>query len=257
MNMTAGDTRLLIELGRERGLLRNQLAYVLATVRHETGGKMKPVRENMNYRAERILEVFGAKHSAKVTKAEAQKLAGNPQALAERVYGLGNPKKAAELGNTQKGDGYKYRGGGYEQRTGRRNFRRVGLESNPDKIVDPAEAAHAVIKDMVEGNYTGAKLSDFITLQKSDFTNARRVINGLDSAALIAGYARDYDDALRAEGYGVGNASPSDGPSKPPEAPSSPPTADPAPQPFGLVALVVKLFGAIAAIFKGTTREQV
>ncbi len=254
MNMTAGDTRLLIEVGRERGLLRNQLAYVLATVRHETGGKMKPVRENMNYRAARILEVFGAKHSAKVTKAEAQKLAGNPQALAERVYGLGNPKKAAELGNTQKGDGYKYRGGGYEQRTGRKNFRRVGLENNPDKIVDPAQAAHAVIKDMIEGNYTGVKLSDYITLKKSDFTNARRVINGLDSAALIAGYARDYDDSLRDEGYGEGsiNPAPTD-PSPEPETPVEPDK----PQPSGLAALVVKLFAAIAAIFKGKPREQV
>lgn len=254
MNMTTGDTRLLIEVGRERGLLRNQLAYVLATVRHETGGKMKPVRENMTYRAERILEVFGPKHSAKVTYAEAQKLAGNPQALAERVYGLGNPKKAAELGNTQKGDGFKYRGGGYEQRTGRKNFRRVGLEVNPDKIVDPAEAAHAVIKDMVEGNYTGKKLSDYITLKKSDFTNARRVINSLDSATLIAGYARDYDDALRAEGYGEGSAKPDPVDAAPqPETPVEPAE----PQATGLAALVVKLFAAIVTIFKGKPREQV
>lgn len=254
MNLNTGDTRLLIEVGRRRGLLRNQLAYVLATVRYETGGKMKPVRENMNYRAERILEVFGAKHSAKVTKAEAQKLAGNPQALAERVYGLGNPTKAAELGNTQKGDGYKYRGGGYEQRTGRKNFRRVGLESNPDKIVDPAEAALAVIKDMVEGNYTGVKLSDYITLQKSDFTNARRVINSLDSAALIAGYARDYDDALRAEGYGKGSIKPD--PVDPVPQPETPIEPTP-PQAGGLAALVVKLFAAIATIFKGKSREQI
>lgn len=254
MNLNTGDTRLLIEVGRRRRLLRNQLAYVLATVQHETGGKMKPVRENMNYRAERILEVFGAKHSAKVTKAEAQKLAGNPQALAERVYGLGNPKKAAELGNTQKGDGYKYRGGGYEQRTGRVNFRRVGLESNPDAIVDPAEAAQAVIKDMVEGNYTGKKLSDYITLKKSDFTNARQIINRLDSAALIAGFARDYDVALRAAGYGEGSTKPAPVESTPePEAPEE----SGQPEPIGLGAFILKLFAAIAAIFKGKSSEQI
>lgn len=35
MNMHLGDTRLLIEAGRERGLLRNQAAYVLATAYHD------------------------------------------------------------------------------------------------------------------------------------------------------------------------------------------------------------------------------
>lgn len=45
MNMNIGDTRLLIEAGRERGLLRNQMAYVLATAYHETAHTMKPVRE--------------------------------------------------------------------------------------------------------------------------------------------------------------------------------------------------------------------
>ena len=45
MNMNLGDTRLLIEAGRERGLLRNQMAYVLATAYHETAHTMKPVRE--------------------------------------------------------------------------------------------------------------------------------------------------------------------------------------------------------------------
>jgi predicted chitinase len=203
MNMYLGDTRLLIEVGRERGLLRNEMAYVLATVRHETAGTMKPVRENMNYRAERILEVFGSKHSAKVTRAEAQKLAGNPQALAERVYGLGNPVKAKELGNISKGDGFKYRGGGYDQRTGRNNYRRVGLENDPDQIVEPKEAARAMIDDMIAGNYTGMKLSDFITLTKSDFVGARRVINVQDKAATIASIAKEYDKALLAEGYGV------------------------------------------------------
>ncbi|WP_306200123.1 hypothetical protein, partial [Campylobacter jejuni] len=63
------------------GLPNSHTAYNLATTFFETGGKMQPVRENMNYSADRILEVFGAGHSAKVTRAEAQKLAGNPQAL--------------------------------------------------------------------------------------------------------------------------------------------------------------------------------
>ena len=42
MNMHLGDTRLLIEVGRKLGLLRNEMAYVLATTYHETGHTMKP-----------------------------------------------------------------------------------------------------------------------------------------------------------------------------------------------------------------------
>uniref|UniRef100_A0AC34G9W9 Uncharacterized protein n=1 Tax=Panagrolaimus sp. ES5 TaxID=591445 RepID=A0AC34G9W9_9BILA len=56
---------------------------------------------------------------------------------------------------------------------------------------------------MQEGWFTGKKLSDYITLQKSDFRNARRIVNLMDKADLIAGYARDYDKLLLAEGYGV------------------------------------------------------
>ena len=52
-------------------------------------------------------------------------LLGNPEALAERVYGLGNPGKAKELGNTIAGDGYRYRGGGVLQTTGGANYRRM------------------------------------------------------------------------------------------------------------------------------------
>ncbi|HKS21328.1 MAG TPA: hypothetical protein VJZ76_00915 [Thermoanaerobaculia bacterium] len=47
-----------------------------------------------------MLEIFGVgNHSAAITPEEAEQLAGKPEALAERVYGLGNPKKAKELGN--------------------------------------------------------------------------------------------------------------------------------------------------------------
>lgn len=95
---------------RERGLLRNEMANDLAIVRHETAGRMKQLRENMNYRAERFLKVFGSKHS--VVRSEAQKLAGNSQVQAGRVYGLENPVKAKKLGNTHRVTGSSIGGSG-------------------------------------------------------------------------------------------------------------------------------------------------
>jgi putative chitinase len=91
-----------------------------------------------------MLEIFGVgKHSAKITPAEAPSLAGKPSLLGERVYGLGNPKKAKELGNIDKGDGFKYRGRGLIQVTGRGSYQLFGealgieLVKDPELAVDP------------------------------------------------------------------------------------------------------------------------
>lgn len=92
----------------------------------------------MNYTAPRIMQIFGIGiHSAKVTVAEAGRLAGNPWDLAERVYGLGNPRKAKELGNIKVGDGFKYRGGGALQCTGGSDYNKYGgqrLYEKPELI---------------------------------------------------------------------------------------------------------------------------
>ncbi len=56
---------------------------------------------------------------------------------------------------------------------------------------------------MLEMIKEGIKLNRYITLQKSDFKSARRIVNGMDKADLIAGYVREYDKQLLADGYGV------------------------------------------------------
>lgn len=115
-----------------------RVAHFLAQALHETGG-FTILRENMRYSEARLLQVFGVgRHSAAITPAEARRLAGNEAAIAERVYGLGNPRKAAELGNVQPGDGYKFRGNGILQMTGRGNHARfarltgVDFEASPE-----------------------------------------------------------------------------------------------------------------------------
>jgi predicted chitinase len=142
------------------GLLRQhdvttpeRLAHFLAQILHETGG-LRLEHESMNYRAERIMEIFGVgRHSAAIRPAEAQNLAHNERALAERVYGLGNPGKAAELGNTQAGDGFRFRGGGLMQTTGRANYRDTGrrcgvdFEAHPEFVLS---AEHALKPALVE-----------------------------------------------------------------------------------------------------------
>jgi len=45
MNLNLGDTQVIIAEGKKRGVLRNQLAYIFATVYHETAHTMKPIKE--------------------------------------------------------------------------------------------------------------------------------------------------------------------------------------------------------------------
>lgn len=121
-----------------------RLAHFMAQISHENGGGTI-IRENMNYSAPRLLAIFGqGHHSAAVTPSEAAQLAHHPEAIAERVYGLGNPKKARELGNTRPGDGYLFRGNGDLQLTGGNSHRTIGaaigvdLFGNPGQLEDPA-----------------------------------------------------------------------------------------------------------------------
>jgi putative chitinase len=154
-----------------------RIAHFLAQVLHETGA-LTVLEENLSYRAERIVVIFGVgKHSAAVTQAEAAKLAGNSYALAERVYGVGNPRKSKELGNTSVGDGFRYRGRGIMQTTGRSNYRRLGqrafldFEGDPDLVVS---AEHALVPALLE--WHEGRLND--AADRNDINFITRRING-------------------------------------------------------------------------------
>ena len=162
----------------EHGITRPlRVAHFLAQVLHETGA-LTVIEEDMSYRAERIVEVFGpGKYSAAIGLAEARTLARNPPALAERVYGLGNPRKARELGNTQPGDGFRYRGRGVLQTTGRGSYKRLGdkagvdFEGDPDLVSSARHALSPALLEWTEGNLNAAA-------DRNDIATITRRING-------------------------------------------------------------------------------
>jgi len=147
------------------------MAHFLAQAMAETGA-FTVLRENMSYSVPRMLEIFGVgHHSAKITATEAPNFAHKPQALSERVYGAGNPKKAKELGNTEPGDGFRYRGNGVLQTTGRGAHRSMGqkcgldFEGNPDLVTAPEHALKPALQEWSDGNLNHfADVSDIRTI---------------------------------------------------------------------------------------------
>lgn len=165
MNLELGYTRALIEECKRQGLLRNQCAYLLATAYWETARTMRPVSE---------------------------------------AYWIPN----AEAWRKKNLRYYPWYGRGFVQLTWEANYKfaedqlGVALTKRPELALDPGIACEIAVTGMKEGWFTGKKLSDYITLQKSDFRGARRIINGTDKAQSIADIAIQYDADLKREGYG-------------------------------------------------------
>lgn len=123
-----------------------KLAYILATIYHETAATMLPITEY-----------------------------GSDKYLKSKKY-------------------YPFIGRGFIQLTWDYNYKHVGniigqkLYEHPELALHPAIAAEIAVRGMVDGWFTGRKLRDYINSEKQDYTNARRIINGLDKAQMIAGY---------------------------------------------------------------------
>jgi len=105
---------------------QNRLHFFLAQIGHESGG-LRITEENLNYTGPRMMQVWPSRFP---TLASTQGFAGNPQALANRVYG-------GRMGNTAPNDGWTYRGRGFIQITGKDGYQQVGQEAGLDLVANP------------------------------------------------------------------------------------------------------------------------
>lgn len=144
-----------------------KIAYILGTVYHETNATMLSIEE------------YG-------------KGKGRP-------YG----KKIKHSGEPYEYPDKLYYGRGFPQLTWYENYEKfeeildIPLLENPELALDTEISAKILVTGMEKGLFTGKKLSDYFNDKKTDWRNARRIINGLDKADTIARYAQNFYNCLK------------------------------------------------------------
>ena len=161
----------------------------LGQIMTETGG-LQILSESGAYSAKGIMKTFGVgKHSAAVTQAEANRIAALPVAqrgprLFNRVYGVGNPKKAAEFDNHGPNDGWLYRGGGMMQCTGKSNYAKMAkktglpLVDHPELLHQPDSAFKVAYLDWAQDGRANRTADAIPANFNVNIAANRRVING-------------------------------------------------------------------------------
>ena len=104
-----------------------KLAHFLAQCGHESGG-FKVVNENLNYSADGLKKIFPKYFPGNLSESYAR----NPEKIAAKVYGgrMGN-------GGEETKEGWKFRGRGYIQLTGKDNYTAFGKAINEDIVNNP------------------------------------------------------------------------------------------------------------------------
>lgn len=155
------------------------LAYMLATAYHETAHTMQPVRETLASTDEKAA------------------------AILQQAFDAGRlPWVRSEYWKAD-ADGRRWLGRGLVQLTHKANYRKLAGPAGVDLVADPGlamemdVAVRILFAGMIGGLFTGKSLERYFNAGTDDWINARRIVNGLDRAALIAGYGRAFHAAIR------------------------------------------------------------
>jgi predicted chitinase len=148
-------------------------AGIAAIAEAESGFRPRSEEGYSHTKVDRIREVFGNR-VADLNDLELAHLASNDEAFFNRVYG--GTFGQQHLGNTEPGDGFKFRGRGIFQITGRANYKKYGTELNIDLIGNP---------DLANDAETAAKLAVVFMLDHNvgdDFDKMKHAVGGDVSA---------------------------------------------------------------------------
>ena len=123
-----------------------RLAHFATQIEHES--RLKPISENLNYSSKLLLQIFKSDFDVNKDRklsdleiAFAYTIAGKPELIANFVYANQNGN-----GSVKSGDGWKYRGRGFIQITGKNNYKELSKDTginfvdNPDLLLIEANA---------------------------------------------------------------------------------------------------------------------
>jgi len=143
-----------------------RIAHFMAQIEHESG--LKPISENLNYSAKGLLKTF----QKYFFDYNVNEYARNPISIANRVY-----SKRMGNGSETSGEGWRYRGRGFIQITGKENYFRLSNDTDIDFLKNPdllLEEANAIISALWFWNLKG--LNDLA--DKNDIVGITKKING-------------------------------------------------------------------------------
>lgn len=154
---------LLAKYGLTTGI---RLAHFFAQVAHESG--LKPVSENLNYSEEGLLKTF----KKYFTPISAKDYARKPEKIANRVYAnrMGN-------GDEKSGDGWKYRGKGFIQITGKDNYKALSKDTGVDYITNP-DLLLREADSMLSALWYWNRINGNSKADKDDILSITKAING-------------------------------------------------------------------------------
>lgn len=160
------------------------LAYMLATTHHETARAMVPVIETRQSKERTNPSVETA-----IKRLEAAWKAGK-MPWVRRAYWRKDANGVSWLGRGKPQVTHEANYRKAEQKTG------IPFHSNPDLMLTDPAATKAMFSGMIDGWFTGKKLRDYFRGTTCRWREARQIINRLESADKVAGYARQYYSAL-------------------------------------------------------------
>lgn len=158
---------------REFGIVSlEQCAMLLAQLAHESG-RFRRVVEDLDYSPARLVEVWPKRFSTNDApgKSSAFRYAHQPEALANLVYG-------GRLGNVEPGDGWRFRGRGLVQITGRENFRAAGQALGVDLELEPALASTTDLAARLACWFFAVRADCLEPAAEGDVKTVTRRING-------------------------------------------------------------------------------
>lgn len=157
----------IVKYAKKYKVTTRQLAYILGTVQRETANTYLPVKEAY------WLSEEWRKHNLRYYPAYGRGLV--------QITWDSNYTKMANIIKKELGiDVYKMGKGKY------------------DWALDLDLSAFILVYGMVFGTFTGRRLGQYIAGETTDYFNARKIVNGLDAAKIIVGYAQEWERKLLA-----------------------------------------------------------